>query len=275
MKKFAKFFTMLIAIAMLVSMFAMTVSAEALDGAVSGADAAPEETPVTISASAKLTGYDLEKISLEDYGVEILVPDFETVVTADSTNADVFAKMGFGMETLLSNGYLVYGVSSDTQDIVYVTYDVTDYSRKLGSYADLSESEREAMIKICAAEFEFDEADVSFSSINGIDYILASSVEDETDSEGVTSTVRTDVLKTVYNGVEYQIGMRFVNATSAEDAEVINSIRNSVKISKGDLGFAFDGGAGMSAVEIVLLVAVILLAAAVAYLLASRKDGKK
>ncbi|MBQ4312828.1 MAG: hypothetical protein IJC18_01335 [Clostridia bacterium] len=157
MKKFAKFFTMLIAIAMLVSMFAMTVSAEALDGAVSGADAAPEETPVTISASAKLTGYDLEKISLEDYGVEILVPDFETVVTADSTNADVFAKMGFGMETLLSNGYLVYGVSSDTQDIVYVTYDVTDYSRKLGSYADLSESEREAMIKICAAEFEFDE----------------------------------------------------------------------------------------------------------------------
>ena len=252
------------------SVFATSAADTAPEGEGEVIELTEEEAAMLFGAmggASSLADIGTTVYSIPTFGLEMALPNYASTVTADSPSADIQNALGVGLDSLLGSGYIAYAVSDDSSDVVYATFDVTEYTKIVGSYNSLSDEELQAIMDANVANYQLEPGNIELLEQGGVKFIHMTLVTEETDEQsGATSIVESQLITTIHNGIQYDIVLQFSDINEETDRATINAIKDSIKVSNAKLGYALSGNAGLSTYDIIMLVVNILLLIAVVVL---------
>ena len=229
MKKTSKILSVLLALLMVCAVAATSVFA------ASNADVvAPAPDPL---ASAQMV-----KCDLNDYGISLTVPKLESFVSAESGGTEGIDTLGVNASALVETGFLLYDISADNSNCVYVQYSITPYTKATGSLNKLSAEELadelEAFNITTCENSRFGELDRAVNEKMGGSTVLHAVFKDTTTNANDTTT---DVIQTIQNGVSYTIVSRLGGMDTEEGAKRHDEVINSIRFASPALGYGFEG----------------------------------
>ncbi len=251
MKKILRSVAALLAVAVIASCFTMSAFAGASSGdamtdaelsellemledqgvAVSGADVSGSDISASdvIAPVVKTFGqYELTEQRFDEYGVTISVPAFEQsgniyssadelgLLFGDTVSANALFDISYGGFT----NYICYGTTSDGSSMMALTYTESNWSRFIGSFANLSAEEMERMESGSDLIGVGDGSTATFRVINGTPMLCQEYYD-------TAYMAKYYIVRTIVDGGMYELYMQLYNPTDADSTaadQIINSL---------------------------------------------------
>jgi len=200
---------------------------------VSGADVSGSDisgSDVVAEPSRNLSTMTLTKQKYPEFGLELLVPDFEEMgdiySDAESLSAlfesDVNANALFEISYGGFSNYVVYGSEDQGTTLMVVTYTESNWSRFIGDYSKLSAETQERIAKGTDLLGMGEEQNASFRIINGTTCLVQEYYDAATFSMAY-------VVQAIVDGGVYEIYLQVGNTVDA-DFDTADEIINSINI---------------------------------------------
>ncbi len=194
---------------------------------VSGSDVSGSDVP---APSRNLSAMTLSREKFPEYGLELLVPDFsekgdiysDAETLTELFQSEVNAKALFEISYSGFSNYILYGSEGQGDCLMVITYTESNWSRYIGSYADLSADEQKRIENGTDLLGMGDGKKASFRVINGTPCLVQEYYDAATFSMAY-------VVQTVVDGGEYEIYLQVGNTVDA-DFDTADEIINSIKI---------------------------------------------
>lgn len=267
MKKFAKISSLILVLILVVSMGASSAFAAEvtpvdaqLYSAVSDSTvvSGSEVSGSTVSGTG-FASYGTVDVSLKKFGFSMTLPNLDKIVTVDSPSAEIYETLGVTLDQMLSYGYLVYALSADESQALYVSFEESNYAKLIGNYNDLSDSELQDIANETADNYGLMGSDaVKVESINGNMFIHVMETYEE---DGVITDY--NMYTTIIDGVIYTVGLQASNVT-AEDQAAIDKIVSSMNFSSSNSVIGLSAG-NSNMVLIILIVILFLIVALLSF----------
>lgn len=241
---------------------------------VSSGDVSASDVP----AGRNVSAMTLSKQSFPEYGLELLIPDFSDSGTiysdAEELSALFQSQVGangfFDISYGGNSNYIFYGSEGDGASMMVITYTESNWSRYIGSFADLSAEEQERIEKGTDLMGMGDGKTASFRIINGVPCL----VQEYYDTEFYSMAY---VVQTIVDGGLYEIYLQVGNTVDA-DFDTADEIINSIKIKGFNpqrYGVASTCAAGwlLAAVIVLFLLVALLMFFIVRFSLYAKASG--
>ena len=266
MKKISKLLAMLMVILTACTMLASTAFA------TSGGDVNNLIMPAPMTSGSDadpMLGLPTVDFDLSPYGLKISVPKLDVCLSGVSASTEGLEQIQTNAEGIVASNFLLYDMASTGNEAIYVQYSVTPYTKNIGSFNKLSETELadqlEAFTQMNCTNSSFGTLESANSEKLGSSTVLRGVFTDTTLSENDT---RTDFICTIQNGVSYTILCRLDGMNSETGVQRHDDVINSIRFVTPKLGYALEGGIARNnyGINVFLLIATIILILLAAFL---------